>query len=161
MEIEIPKRLKKRPMFRGVPIPFTAFIKPDGMPDFKVTNQQTWKVCVETKRCGLCGEKLLKGENYFIGGERSMASGVFYDPPMHKECAEYAFKVCPFLACQKGYSKAPPKQYEGTLSVIDPNMPTQRPSKMGILSAKKWHMINMNGNVYFQADEIQSVEWKD
>lgn len=80
MEIEIPKRLKKRPMFRGVPIPFTAFIKPDGMPDFKVTNQQTWKVCVETKRCGLCGEKLLKGENYFIGGERSMASGVFYDP---------------------------------------------------------------------------------
>lgn len=159
--IPIPKRLQRRPKFHGIPIPFTAFVGPDGLPDFKVTNQQTWRVCVITKRCGLCGEKLMKGECFFIGGERSMESGCFYDPPMHKECAEYAFKVCPFLACTKGYSKAPLKQYDNITIVTDSNIPRQRPTKMGIMHAKGWHMVTFQGSEYFQADNIQNIEWKD
>lgn len=157
----IPKRLQKRPKFQGMPIPFTAFIAADGTPDFKVTNQETWRVCITAKRCGLCGEKLVKGENFFIGGERSMESGCFYDPPMHKECAEYAFKVCPFLACARGYSKAPPKQHENTTIVINESMPNQRPNKMGIMQASSWHMVYVQGNEYFQALNIQHIEWKD
>lgn len=148
-------------MYHGVPIPFTAFIRPDGTPDFKVTNHQTWQVCVKMKQCGLCGQKLLKGEHYFIGGEISMTTGAFFDPPMHKECAEYAFKVCPFLACVKGYSKAPAKQYEGMLVITDKNMPTQRPNKMGIMHALNYHMNFTQGSEYFQADNIQKIEWKD
>jgi hypothetical protein len=159
--IEIPKRLKKRPMFHGIPIPFSAFIRPDGTPDFKVTNQKTWRVCVVAKRCGLCGEKLVKGEIFFIGGERSMETGCFYDPPMHRECADYAFKVCPFLACAKGYSKAPVKPQKDVIVVTDPNMPAIRPNKMGILHAKSYHMMNFQGSEYFQADDVQGIEWKD
>ncbi len=161
-EVEIPKRLRSRPKFRGMPIPFTTFVNPQTkVPDFKVTNERSWNVCVTRKQCGLCGQLLLKNESYFIGGDRSCTSGIFFDPPMHKECAEYAFKVCPFLACAKGYSKAPPREQKGYTIVVNPHMPTERPNKMGILFCKSWSMVNIQGNRYFKADKIESVEWKD
>lgn len=160
--IPIPRRLQKRPKFNGIPIPFTAFVRPDKTPDFKVTDQRSWTTCMLTKRCGLCGEKLLKGEMFFIGGPLSCESGVFYDPPMHRECAEYAFKVCPFLAAQKEYSKKPVKPIEGVTIVTDHSMPTQRPDKMGILFTKDFHMVRDHlGGLKFKAVKIESVEWKD
>ncbi len=148
-------------MFNGIPIPFTAFIRPDGTPDFKVTDQRSWAVCASREQCGLCGQKLVPKEFCFIGGPGSCASGCFYDPPMHRECAEYAFKVCPFLACQKGYSKGPAPEYAGATVVTDPNIVRQRPDKMGILFCKGFHLIEMNGGHYFKADEIEAIEWKD
>jgi len=102
----IPERLSKRPVFQGMPVPFTALIT-NGVPDFRTTDHANWLICATTRVCGLCGEPLsLSHPVCFIGGEKSATSGFFYDPPMHEECAEYAFKVCPFLACLKGYSKA-------------------------------------------------------
>lgn len=160
-DIPIPKRLQKRPKFHGIPIPFTALIRPDGTPDFKVTDRRSWNACVTANRCGLCGEKLLKKQYYFIGGELSCQSGIFYDPPMHRECAEYAFKVCPFLACQKGYSKAPMKPIKGIVIVTDPNMPTQRPARMAILCCQKKWMVCQGGRLYFKADDVLSIDWKD
>lgn len=157
----MPKRLKKRPKFRGLPIPFTTFVKSDGTPDFKVTDQKTWAVCILTKRCGLCGEKLLNHEYYFIGGEISCGNGVFYDPPMHKECAHYAFQVCPFLACEKGYSKAPPTKVEGVTITVDPNMLPHRPAKMGILLTTDWAIVPIQNGHYFKIRDIVSIEWRD
>jgi hypothetical protein len=43
---------------------------------------------------------------WFVGGSRCFLHqhGAFLDPPLHLDCAEYALRVCPFLAA-RSYSK--------------------------------------------------------
>lgn len=100
--IEIPERLKNRPLYRDLPVPFVAASSDDadgqegGVVSFKRDDSKRWALCVERKLCAMCGEKL----DYwiaFIGGEDSVEQRRFQDPPMHVECAEYALAVCPFF----------------------------------------------------------------
>jgi hypothetical protein len=46
---------------------------------------------------------------FFIGGNKCVEHGIFYDPPMHRECAVYALQACPHLARSKGRYAAPEK----------------------------------------------------
>ena len=102
-QLNIPKYLALRPKWKGLPIPYTTMIKPDGDPDFRVTDQQRWVNCVTQGLCGLCGSKLMYWQA-FIGGEKCKETHLFFDPAMHVECAEFAAKACPFIVGCKGYS---------------------------------------------------------
>lgn len=98
-KIEIPDFLSHLPVYAGYPIPFTTFVN-EGKPDFRVTDMQRWEECVRDKVCGICGKKL--GEFcYFIGGPQTEEYRMFFDPPMHKPCAEFSSKMCPFLNGRK------------------------------------------------------------
>lgn len=102
-DFPIPDRLAQRPRHKGIPIPFTTMLLPDGSPDFRVTDHERWLNCVDDDLCALCGEDL-PPLNWYIGGDKCVDSKMFFDPAMCLECAIYALVVCPFLAMKKGYA---------------------------------------------------------
>lgn len=98
--IEIPKRMRKLPRDkRGYPIPVTVLIDRAGKPHFTVHDHTERRRVLKADQCSICGKKL-QAERWFVGGAKSAFSivGAYYDPPMHHECAQYALKVCPYLA---------------------------------------------------------------
>jgi hypothetical protein len=94
--------MQKRPQYRGFAVPFTTFIGSDHIPNFKVTDTGAWHICVDELRCALCGEKLDYWV-YYIGSEAHVKGEYFFDMAMHKDCAEYAIQVCPYIAFGKAY----------------------------------------------------------
>ena len=54
----------------------------------------------KTHSCGICGEKLLRSEKWFVGGSGDVLGlrRGFSDPPMHEECATFALRTCPYLS---------------------------------------------------------------
>jgi hypothetical protein len=80
---------------RGYPVPFfVQWVK--GKPEFPLFDPVKWKRCVGQKLCWICGHKL--GQHLaFAVGPMCTINRVSSEPPQHRECAEYAMKVCPFL----------------------------------------------------------------
>jgi hypothetical protein len=75
----------------GYPVPFIAYIDPEGVPHFPVTDQGKRAKAIRNDLCGICGTRLLRGR-WFIGGPASAfdKGGVYVEPPFHRECAVYA-----------------------------------------------------------------------
>jgi hypothetical protein len=98
-DIPIPKRMRKLPRERrGYPVPFVTMLDPfTDEPDFRVLDVRRQMQCIKEKRCAICGEPLTR-YIAFIGGPRSRDGHVFFDPGMHRECAEYASVACPFIS---------------------------------------------------------------
>jgi len=86
---------------RGYPIPFIVLRDKFGTPQFTINDHARVSSCVNKKLCAICGRRLNAGF-WFVGGSRCFlhTNGAFLDPPTHLECAEYALKVCPFLAAR-------------------------------------------------------------
>lgn len=105
----IPARMLRRPVdAHGRPIPFSQFIRDDGTPDFRILDVRRVLQCLTQRRCGLCGD-LMGRHIFFVGGPLCITNGVFNDPPMHKECAQFALTVCAHLNRSKGrYNAATP-----------------------------------------------------
>jgi hypothetical protein len=157
LSVPIPPILEGRPRFHGIPIPFSSFIKRDGTPDFKVTDQDAWATCVNERRCGICG-KIMDGDVFFIGGEKSIVNGFFFDPAMHEECARYSFAVCPFIAAKKEYSQIVPKCPH---HVVQSLVSTERPKRMGILRCGGFQAVRIRESVLIQAIRMGVVEWEE
>lgn len=100
-EIELPEKLKDRPTYRGYVVPATVLWR-GNIPDFKVTDTTMWRNVVMLRLCAICGKRL-EAKKYLIGGPKCAEYLAFFDPPMHRECALYALRVCPFLGCRKDY----------------------------------------------------------
>lgn len=128
----IPDFLSHLPAHRGLPVPFTQAVI-DGVPDFRATDFEKILQCAEYKLCAICGRRL--GEYaYFIGGPLSKENHLFTDPPMHKQCTEYAAKTCPFVFGRTdGYSKRP---IDETALRIEGAVSAKRPEKMFILKSR-------------------------
>jgi hypothetical protein len=47
-----------------------------------------------------------------IGGDWQIEKEMFFNPPLHEECARYAMRVCPFIVYGKDYADRL-KQHEG------------------------------------------------
>jgi len=104
----LPKRLQHRPLdHRGYVIPYAQFVDQDGKVQFQVMDDQKITHCLTHRLCGICGEQMGR-HIFFVGGDKCVANGYFYDPPMHRECAEYSLQTCPHLARVKGrYAPVP------------------------------------------------------
>lgn len=92
----LPSRMQALPVdHRGYPVPyFVAWI--DGAPDFRVADGEKLVKCVNERRCWLCGQHL--GSYFaFVVGPMCSVNRVSSEPPSHRECAEFALRVCPFL----------------------------------------------------------------
>ena len=105
-DVSVPDRLSRRPRdHRGFVIPyFVAWLseqgqraeEPAGTPDFRVIDSVRLRRCVNEKRCWLCGEPM--GVHMgFVLGPMCTINQIISEPPSHRDCAEYALKVCPFL----------------------------------------------------------------
>lgn len=92
-----PPRLVARPHHGHFPIPFVTQIRPDGRPDFRVHDHRRRQECAERRLCQLCGQDL--GERFvFVGFSARVVNRHFGEPPMHLDCMEWAWRVCPWLA---------------------------------------------------------------
>jgi len=113
---------------RGYPIPFVTMLHPvTNEPDFRVLDIMRQLQCVNEKRCAMCGDHLGK-YIAFIGGPRSRDGHAFFDPGMHRECAEYAAKVCPFISREnasfRDFSEEERRTYEAIVVNQDDTRPT-------------------------------------
>jgi hypothetical protein len=95
-EIPVPRRLQHLPTTRtGYLVPwFVADV--DGEPDFRVVDGDRLHDAVRFGRCFLCGSELGRYMTFAIGPMCAI-NLVSAEPPSHRECAEYAVQVCPFL----------------------------------------------------------------
>jgi hypothetical protein len=146
---EILDFLSHLPVHRGLPVPFSqAWF--DGKPDFRTVDPNKTIQCVQEELCAICGRRL--GErSYFICGPLSKKSRLFTDPPMHKQCAEFAAETCPFVSGKKlEYSDRPANPQ--TVKVQE-MVSTERPAQMFILAAwtKKTQLVRHDESVLIQA----------
>ena len=99
---DMPARIGRLPRDkRGFPIPQAVKRDADGTPHLAIIDPARAAALHKTRSCGICGEKLLRSEMWFIGGSGDAAVSRregFPDPPMHEECATFALRTCPHLS---------------------------------------------------------------
>lgn len=152
MIFEIPKFLDHLPTFSGFPVPFIVFYH-EGKPDFRINDQAKQVQCYQGKLCSICGKKLF--DFWWIGGTQSMESGMFTDGPMHKPCAEFSTKACPYLAgIRRGHSdRALPNLADGTKIAIITEIPMNRPDKMAMRRSGEDYVLGQmadSGNLIYK-----------
>ena len=163
--IEVPYRLRKFPLWKGkYVIHYTVMIDPEtAEPNFRVVDDAHRLQCSFRNWCHLCGEPLGR-HMCFIGGPNSIKNRTFFDGPMHTDCAQYAAKVCPYLALSKEWVERPIKDMPGTLMHEVPESATGRPAKMGVLYCDSYNPIKVQRpdgslEVFFRAGEPTRIDW--
>ena len=129
IQTEIPDRMKDRPVFKGMAVPWTATMNGD-TPDFKRLDQGKVERAFRNGLCGLCGH-VLDREVAFVGGPVSAAQRRYVDPPTHEDCAVYAAQTCPHLAASKDYALATDLRHT-------PGATAQPLEAAVVLIARKW-----------------------
>lgn len=95
--VPMPSRIRALPRNKaGYPIPYFA-AEVDGVRDFRVGDPDAYERCILKKLCWVCGQQRTGGDA-FVVGPMCLVNLTTPDPPSHLVCAEYAVKVCPFLA---------------------------------------------------------------
>lgn len=154
--IEMPPRVAALPRdARGYPIPHAVMYDAAGVPDFRVIDPQKWVRAAQLRRCGVCGETL--GSHLaFVGGPLSMANRLFSDLPMHRDCAIYALRTCPFLAAPKFmYARALP---DGTK--VSANVSPERPERFGLGICRDYHLGRLpDGEIVLRAQPFRQIDW--
>lgn len=168
LAVPLPRRLRARPKDdRGYPIPFIVLVDKSGQPQFTINDIRRVDACRNRHLCGLCGRRFDDGQ-WFIGGSRCFLHprGAFVDPPNHRDCAEYALRVCPFLAAPS-YSKRiddkklkPSNIPDGlTTARVDYMLPHQ-PELFGLGCAESVRFVPTEPqNGVYVVDRWQYVEW--
>jgi hypothetical protein len=96
--VPMPGRIRALPRNKvGYPIPFFA-AEIDGVRDFRVGDPDAYRRCVIDRLCWVCGQRRPREENAFVVGPMCAVNRISQDPPCHRECAQYAAQVCPFMA---------------------------------------------------------------
>lgn len=132
LAVPIPRTMEHLPRDkRGYPIPAGIWFDENNEPHFTINDEEKRQKVLVEERCGICHKKLFRGK-WFVGGPLSCYSvnGRYIDPPMHRECAEYALKVCPYLAAPRYAGRIDirkvPKTQTGQI-FSDPTMIPDRP----------------------------------
>lgn len=94
--MNVPDRIARLPKSQGYHVPwFVTWL--DGTPDFRVMDAQKFVRAVTEKLCWVCGQPTGSYVAFLIG-PMCAVNQVSAEPPLHRECAEYSAKVCPFLS---------------------------------------------------------------
>lgn len=168
LALPLPKRLRTRPCDkRGYPVPFIVLIDRSGQPQFTINDHRLASACITKKLCSLCGKRF-EGGMWFVGGSRCFMHehGAFIDPPMHYECAEYALRVCPFLAAPS-YAKRlddrklKPENRPANMALVKvDHMPPNQPERFGLGCTQAYRLVNPRpGERIFVVDRWDYVEW--
>lgn len=155
----VPFRLARRPRdVRGYVVPWVQFISDDGTPNFKVLDDRKTAKALRRRLCGLCGQPMRK-HVYFIGGPLCVDHRIFYDPPMHRECAVYAMTTCPHLARSKG-RYGPTPEIPGIRITVGGMVTTQKAERFALMQATAYdHSRDRAGMLVVKAAEWLNVEW--
>jgi hypothetical protein len=148
-QTEIPTFLSHLKTYNGFPVPFIQ-LWAGSKPDFRAVNLEHCARCLRDKLCAICGRRL--GEFcYFIGGPLSKKNRLLVDPAMHKHCAEFASKACPFVSGHRQeYSTRPVNK---NVARIEETASAVRPEVMYILKTRteKFNPARVNGRLMIHA----------
>ena len=133
MTIEIPAFLNHLKVDnRGYPIPYFVPIV-EGIPNFMYMDHKKLELAIDGHLCHVCGKKLHKDYHYFISGIKGMTNQVSSDAAMHRECAEFALKVCPHMF----YKKAERKAEEPSIGFASPHV-KEKPEELFLIKSGKY-----------------------
>jgi hypothetical protein len=146
---DMPPRISALPRDRrGLPIPVTVLRDDQGLPHFTINDSRMAARCYREGRCGICGETL-GALKCFVGGPGSAfhPAGLYFDGPMHRDCAAYALGVCPYLAVAGGYTKSvgartlrPGSLGGRTLLTVDPTIHPDQPAVFVLGSCRRFSL---------------------
>ena len=145
-DIPIPRRLEKRPRYKGLPIPWIALIREDGQPDFRVTDAEKRHQVMLNRWCQLCGEPLGKWQ-FFTGGTEAAKHNQFFEPACHLDCLVYAMQVCPFIVGKMEHAdlEKVQKANPDVTVAIDETYTTVRNPNWVIVKANGWRYLRTQG----------------
>ena len=109
--VRMPRRIAALPQDRrGYPVPrFVMWFH--GVPDFRIVDTPYVARAVRHKLCWICGEPLGRMMVFAIG-PMCVITRVSSEPPSHFDCADYAARVCPFLAIPNTHRTPSRNQFE-------------------------------------------------
>lgn len=155
----MPPRLADRPQHGRFPVPFVTLVK-DGRPDFRVQDVERRQQCADERLCQLCGQDL--GERFvFAGWPGSLPNLTFGEAPMHADCCDWAWEVCPFLA--GGTYRELTVEEVVNLGISLPRLDVA-PRYMAIVTAADYEVVPCDegsGSVKWKAAAALSIEWRD
>lgn len=154
-----PKRMAALPKDpRGYPIPVLVYIDSDGKPDFRTTDIRKWIHAAKSRTCGICGE-VMGRKIAFIGGPLTAKNRYFTDFAMHRDCAEYAVQVCPFIAARNFKYAEEYKEEEGVIKVVSSTMSAQRPTKFIVGITTSYEILRTDEGFVVRAGEWDELVW--
>jgi hypothetical protein len=145
-QIPLPKKMRAlRLDHRGYPVPFIVLNDMAGKPVFTANDSIRQARCIVEKRCPICGSRLDR-IFWFVGGPLSAFHeyGLYNDSAMHKECMEYALRVCPYLAMRPGVHRVDPEKIARRVKtlVFDPTMIPGVPVLMVAVAATIFEVVD-------------------
>lgn len=157
-----PPRIARLPRDKHArPVPwFVAHV--NGTPDFRIANDRKMRGAIVFRCCWICGSSLRNQtlgpaatQYAYVIGPMCAVNRVSSEPPMHRECAIYAVRACPFLTM-------PGMRRRSTglpVAVIDPDgvMIRRNPGVSLVWITNRWRMIP--GQQLFDVGEPAEVRW--
>jgi hypothetical protein len=152
---------------RGFLVPFfVAWMKDGkqvrrglGVPDFRVVDPEAMIDCVNRNRCWLCGDPLGR-HKAFVLGPMCVITRVNSEPPSHRDCAEYALRVCPFLT--KPTMRRNESEYQSDVIAAAGEHSAANPGVMALWITDGAEMFNADWGqpgVLFQVNDPREVVW--
>ena len=158
---DLPARLAARPQWKGLPIPFFVTMRTDGTPDFKLVNEANRERCARERLCWVCGQTL----DYwivFVGGPLSWKNRLFLDGPLHPECAEASFTLCPFLLGRTDYGAlSDMSRHDERIQLREQQDVAPPPDRMCIYKTRGYRRSGRPDSWLFLAAPAVSVTWRE
>lgn len=158
--IPMPERVARLPRDkRGFPIPAGNIILRNGTPDFATLDQTKWMQLLVLRGCGICGEKMEEAV-WFVGGPLCETNRLFFDHPMHEECATYALQICPYLAIPNfQHRKKLLDESSGFKSQAVAAASVGKPGRF-MLGKTSWYgAVRYQGETLLHAGPWESITW--
>jgi hypothetical protein len=152
-EIEIPAHMKNLEVTdKGYLKPW--FVKAD---DFRIVDGVKAGLAVTKKRCWICGEAFDGSEYALVGDPQSAMIRLCKEPPCHRDCAEYAVQVCPFILYPNAKRRVAGLEPEQTLDHTNKT----RKIKIGKDNPGKYYIIVVRDFEYQHSGQIIRFKEED
>ena len=154
-----PKRLKQRPHWRGLAIPYIATIHEDGTPDFRVTDHVKRLSVIKWRQCQLCGQALGKWF-FFTGGPLAAKQNAYFEPACHLDCLIYAMQVCPFIVGSMEHADLEKVKADNPdrVVLVDETYTSVKSDTWVIKKASGWtHVRTQSGTIMLQPDVVKET----
>lgn len=155
---DTPRALRSRPRtFNGYPIPWFA-APVNGQLDIRVADGDKILVAARRRLCWVCGQKLRARENWFVIGPMCSVNRISAEPPLHRECAVFSAKYCPFLTRPRMRRNSKDLPEAG---FINEGGHERNPGAMLLWNAVDWHIERHGPRArYFKVGEpMMPPEW--
>jgi hypothetical protein len=157
--VPMPKRIAALPRdpLRGYPVPFFV-AQIDGQYDFRIADEQKRIRCIQERLCWICGQPFGRYLSFVIG-PMCAVNRISADPPMHRECAEYSVKVCPFLL-NPAQRRNPKKIPEGFDKDVPGVMIPRNPGVQLLWTTTAYKLVpDQKGYLLFGVGPISALHW--